>query len=197
MNGDAARKGDMDRDLVTRVQDGDRQAFEALALQSHTRLQTVAIGILRDPHLAEDAVQQALLAMWQDIGRLRDPDRFEGWSYRILIRICHAEAKRRRTRQADIPIEAAAEPVAGDAYGAVIRRDQLERAFARLSVEQRTIIVLHHLMDMTLDRVAEVLEIPHGTAYSRISRAMEAMRAAIEADARHVAAPSARQGVTR
>jgi RNA polymerase sigma-70 factor (ECF subfamily) len=194
---DGTAEGDMDRDLVTRVQEGDRQAFEALALQSHTRLQTVAIGILRDPHLAEDAVQQAMLAMWQDIGRLRDPDRFEGWSYRLLIRICHAEAKRRRIRQAAVPIEAAAEPEAGDAYAAVIRRDQLERAFARLSIEQRTIIVLHHLMDMTLDRVAEVLEIPQGTAYSRISRAMEAMRAAIEADARHVAAPSARQGVTR
>jgi RNA polymerase sigma-70 factor (ECF subfamily) len=187
----------MDRDLVTRVQDGDRQAFEALALQSHTRLQAVAIGILRDPHLAEDAVQQAMLAMWQDIGRLRDPARFEGWSYRLLIRICHAEAKRRRARQADIPVDAAVEPVAADAYGAVIRRDQLERAFARLSIEQRTIIVLHHLMDMTLDRIAEVLEIPQGTAYSRISRAMEAMRAAIEADTRHVAAPSARQGATR
>jgi RNA polymerase sigma-70 factor (ECF subfamily) len=187
----------MDRELVTRAQDGDTQAFEALALQSHTRLQSVAIGILRDPHLAEDAVQQAMLGIWRDLGRLRDLDRFEAWSYRLLIRICHAEARRRRARQGDVPIDAAAEPVAADAYGAVIRRDQLERAFARLSFEERTIIVLHHLMDMTLDRVAEVLEIPQGTAYSRISRAMEALRAALEADARTVAAASARQGVTR
>lgn len=187
----------MDRDLVVRAQEGDRQAFEALMLQSHTRLQSVAIGVLRDPDLAEDAVQQAMLGMWRDIGRLREPDKFEAWSYRLLIRICHAEAKRRRIRQSDVPIEAATAPLAADAYGAVIRRDQLERAFARLSLEQRTIIVLHHLLDMTLDRVAEVLEIPQGTAYSRISRAMEAMRAAIEADARHVNASSTRQGVTR
>jgi RNA polymerase sigma-70 factor (ECF subfamily) len=152
----------MDRALVVRAQDGDTQAFEALMLQSHTRLQAIAVGVLRDPHLAEDAVQQAMLGMWRDIAKLRDLDRFEAWSYRLLIRICHAEAKGRRARQGDVPIDIAAEPAAADAYGAVIRRDQLERAFARLSLEQRTIIVLHHLMDMTLDRVAEVLEIPQG-----------------------------------
>lgn len=49
----------MDSDLVVRAQRGDKQAFEAIVLQSHTRLQALAIGILRDPHLAEDAVQQA------------------------------------------------------------------------------------------------------------------------------------------
>jgi RNA polymerase sigma-70 factor (ECF subfamily) len=187
----------MDPELVVRAQHGDIQAFEALMLQSHTRLQAVAIGVLRDPHLAEDAVQQAMLGIWRDIAKLRDLGKFEAWSYRLLIRICHTEAKRRRARQGDIPIDAAAEPLAADAYGAGVRRDQLERAFARLSVEQRTVVVLHHLMDMTLDRVAEVLEIPPGTAYSRISRAMEAMRAAIEADTRHEAAPSARQGALR
>jgi RNA polymerase sigma-70 factor (ECF subfamily) len=192
--GDA--EGDMD-DLVTRTQRGDQQAFEALVLQSHTRLQAVAIGILRDAHLAEDAVQQAMLGIWRDIGDLRDPAKFEGWSYRLLVRICHTEAKRRRTRRADIPAEMAEEPVAADAYGAVIRRDQLERAFDHLSVDQRTIIVLHYLMDMTLDRVAETLEIPPGTAYSRISRAMDAMRAAIEADARPRNTPTVRQEVQR
>jgi RNA polymerase sigma-70 factor (ECF subfamily) len=150
----------MDRDLVVRAQDGDRHAFEALMLQSHTRLQSVAIGVLRDPHLAEDAVQQAMIGIWRDLRGLRDPASFDGWSYRVLIRICHAEAKRRRARQSDIPIDISAEPLADDAYGAVIRRDQLERAFARLSLDHRTIIVPHHLMDMTLERVAEVLDIP-------------------------------------
>jgi RNA polymerase sigma-70 factor (ECF subfamily) len=184
-------------DLVTRTQRGDQQAFEALVLQSHTRLQAVAIGILRDAHLAEDAVQQAMLGIWRDIGDLRDPAKFECWSYRLLVRICHTEAKRKRTRQADIPAQMAEEPVAADAYGSIIERDQLERAFDHLSVDQRTIIVLHYLMDMTLDRIAETLEIPPGTAYSRISRAMDAMRAAIEADARPRMAPTVRQEVQR
>jgi RNA polymerase sigma factor (sigma-70 family) len=194
---DGQEEGAMDVDLVIRAQRGDQQAFEALALQSHTRLQAVAVGILRDPHLAEDAVQQAMLGIWRDIGGLHDPAKFEGWSYRLLVRICHAEAKRKRARQLDIPAEMAAEPVAADAYGVVIRRDQLERAFEHLSMDQRTVIVLHYLMDMTLDQVAESLDIPPGTAYSRISRAMDAMRAAIEADARPANVSTVRQEVRR
>lgn len=187
----------MDSDLVVRAQHGDRQAFEAIVLQSHTRLQAVAIGILRDPHLAEDAVQQAMLDMWRDLPALRDPQRFEGWSYRLLVRVCYAEVERRRTRQAGFPTDMTAEPVAADAYGAVIRRDQLERAFARLTMDQRTVIVLHYLMDMTLDQVAETLDIPPGTAYSRISRAMDALRAALEADARPASSTPVPQEVRR
>ena len=187
----------MDVELVVRAQRGEQQAFEALALQSHTRLQAVAIGILRDPHLAEDAVQQAMLGIWRDIGALRDPAKFEGWSYRLLVRVCYAEAERRRARQVDFQADVAAEPVAADAYGAVIRRDQLERAFAQLTMDQRTVIVLHYLMDMTLDQVAETLDIPPGTAYSRISRAMDALRAALEADARPASPTPVRQEVRR
>jgi RNA polymerase sigma factor (sigma-70 family) len=187
----------MDSDLVFRAQRGDQQAFEALALQSHTRLQAAAIGILRDPHLAEDAVQQAMLDIWRDIRDLRDPAKFEGWSYRLLVRICYAEAKRKRTRHADIQAETAQEPVAADAYGAVVRRDQLERAFSHLSMDQRTVVVLHYLMDMALDQIAETLEIPSGTVYSRISRGMDALRAAIEADSRPGPTSPVRQEVGR
>ena len=111
-------------------------------------------------------------------------ERFEAWSYRVLVRVCYAEAERRRTRQAAVQTDVTAEPVAADAYGAVIRRDQLERAFAQLTLDQRMVIVLHYLMDLTLDRIAEILEIPQGTVYSRISRGMDALRAAVEADSR-------------
>jgi RNA polymerase sigma-70 factor (ECF subfamily) len=175
---------------------GDRQAFEAIALQSHTRLQALALGIRRDSHLAEDAVQQALLDMWRDIPGLRDPGRFDAWSYRVLVRICHAEAKR-APRWLPTPDEVAADTYGADAYGGVIVRDQLEWAFARLPLEQRTVVVLHYLMDLPLDRVAEVLEIPAGTVYSRLSRDMDTLRAAIEADLRPVPSGSAISEVER
>ena len=186
----------MDSDLVVRAQQGDRQAFEAIALQSHTRLQALAIGILRDPHLAEDAVQQAMLDMWRDIPGLRAPERFEAWSYRVLVRICYAEAKRSR-EWLPAPDEVSVEPFAADAYGEVIVRDQLERAFARLPLDQRTVVVLHYLMDLTLDRIAEILEIPQGTVYSRVSRGMDALRVAVEADLRPAASSSATQEAER
>ena len=174
----------MDTDLVVRAQQGDQSAFEALASQHYARLQKAAIGILRDPHVAEDATQQALLNIWQDLRHLRDPARFEGWTYRLLVRACYAEAKRQPKWSQDAAVRPTDEPLASDAYPAVIYRDELERGFRRLSVDHRAVVVLHHLLDMPVEHVAEALDVPVGTVKSRLSRAMEGLRAAIEADAR-------------
>jgi RNA polymerase sigma factor (sigma-70 family) len=185
----------MDQDLVQRTQKGDQAAFEALALKSHARLQSIAVGILRDPHLAEDAVQQALVGIWRDIRGLRDPAKFEGWSYRLLVRICYAEAKRQPKWTSDTVVREADEPIAADAYNTIAHRDQLERAFSRLSVDHRAVVVLHRLRDMPLEQVAEALDLPVGTVKSRLSRAMEALKAAIEAESRSHPAQPVRQEV--
>lgn len=185
----------MNHDLVLRAQRGDEQAFEALALQSHARLQRVAVGILRDPHLAEDAVQQALLGIWRDIRGLRDPARFEGWSYRLLVRICYAEVKRQPSWTSDTNVPEARVPIAADEYDAIAHRDQLERAFAQLPVDHRVVVVLHRLKGMPLEQIAEILEVPVGTVKSRLSRAMEGLRAAVEADSRQQPAIPVRQEV--
>jgi len=153
------RYGGMDQDLVVRAQNGDQRAFESLAVTSHPRLYRLAQGILGNPHLAEDATQQACLDIWRDIRRLRDPAKFEGWSYRILVHCCYREAKRRPTWLSEAEIRPADEP-------SVI------------------VIVLRYLLDMTLEQVAETLDIPTGTVNSRLSRALAAMRAALESDAR-------------
>ena len=110
----------MDERLVRRVQAGDQEAFRALVVASHARLTRVAQGVLRDPHGAEDAVQQAFLDIWRDIRRLRDPGRFEGWSYKLLLRVCCAEVRRRPRWVPDSQIPAAAEPRAGDVFGVVV-----------------------------------------------------------------------------
>jgi RNA polymerase sigma-70 factor (ECF subfamily) len=187
----------MDSALVVKAQRGDQRAFEALATASHSRLQRTAVGILRDPYLAEDAVQQALLAIWRDLRQLRDPDRFEAWSYRLLVRACYAEAKRRPQWMPDDQMRSSNQPVAADAYGAVIWRDALESAFVRLSVDQRAVVVLHHLMSLTQDQVAEVLQVPAGTVYSRLSRAIGTLRAALEANARPGPRRSIHEGAVR
>ena len=185
----------MDHDLVQRAQRGDQWAFETLASQHYARLQKAAIGILRDRHVAEDATQQAFLDIWRDIRRLRDPAKFEGWSYRLLVRVCYAESKRTPQWAPEAAMRPSDEPLAVDAFGLVVDRDQLERGFSHLSVDHRTVIVLHHLMDMTLDQVAETLDIPRGTAYSRLSRAMEALRAAMQADGTSATSIPAQQEV--
>jgi RNA polymerase sigma factor (sigma-70 family) len=193
--GAMSKREGMDHNLVLAAQKGDQQAFEALALRSHARLQRVAVGILRDPHLAEDAVQQALLGIWRDIRGLRDSARFEGWSYRLLVRICYAEAKRQPPWTSDTAVPEARVPVAADDYEAIAHRDQLERAFARMSVDHRAVVVLHRLRGMPLEQVAEILDVPVGTVKSRLSRAMEGLRAALEADTRRQPARPVRQEV--
>ena len=74
--------------------------------------------------------------------------------------------------------------MAADELSTVVNRDQLDRGFRRLSLDQRTVVVLHHYLDMPLDQVAETLGIPVGTVASRLHYAMRAMRAALDADAR-------------
>ena len=187
----------MDQDLVVRAQQGDQQAFQSLAIAHYARLYRVAFGILRDRQLAEDATQQALLDIWRNLTALDDPTRFGGWSYRLLVHACYAEAKRRPrwVRESDIgPSDA---PLAADEYGSVIDRDLLERGFRRLSVEHRTIIVLRCLLDLPMEQVADALGIPAGTVGSRLSRAVDAMRAALKADARSVVHTSTGQEVAR
>ncbi len=115
----------MDQEIVVRVQHGDQRAFEALFVADDSRLHRAAYGILRDLQSAEDATQQALLDIWRDIRRLRDPAKYEAWSYRLLVRDCYAEAKRRPRWRSDAELSPADEPRATDAYLGVADRDQL------------------------------------------------------------------------
>src|ERR687896_2742434 len=123
----------MDTELVIRAQRGDEQAFASLAVAAGDRLHAVAHRILRDIDLAEDATQQALLAIWRDLPQLRDPARFDAWSYRLLVRACYAEGRRSRTWTPNLRLLPSDEPMQADGSSAVIDRDQLERAFRRLS----------------------------------------------------------------
>ena len=174
----------MDPELVIRAQRGDGEAFASLAVACGDRLHAIAHRILRDVDLAEDATQQALLAIWRDLPQLRDPARFEAWSYRLLVRACYAEGRRTRQWAPNLRILSADEPSGPDATSSVHDRDQLERGFRRLSIDHRAVVVLHHYLDLPLDEVAEILGIPIGTAKSRLLHAMRGLRAALDADAR-------------
>lgn len=174
----------MDRELVEQAKRGDEEAFDALARAVGDRCIAIAIRILRDTHLAEDAVQSALVVAWRELRTLRDPDRFEAWLQRILTNECYAEARRRTRWSANIrvlPVEESADPTG---ILTVNDRDQLERAFRRLSLEQRAVLVFHHYVGLPLPQVADRLGIPLGTAKSRLHHATSALRSSLDADAR-------------
>ena len=181
----------MDADLIRRAQRGDEDAFASLAIGVGDRLHAVAHRILRDTDLAEDATQQALLAIWRDLPQLRDPARFDAWSYRLLVRACYAEGRRTRAWAPNVHLLSVDRDETDD-LGSVVDRDQLERGFRRLTLDHRAVVVLHHYLDLPLDEVADVLGVPAGTVRSRLHHAMRGLRAALEADARPAAREVAR-----
>src|SRR6187455_1366952 len=144
------------------------------------RCLAIAVRILRDIDLAEDAVQAALITAWTDLRTLRDPSRFEPWLHRILTNACYAEATRRTRWSEGMRIL----PVAGT-YG-VDDRDLLERAFRRLTLEQRAVLVFHHYLGLSISEVAVRTDLPVGTAKSRLHHATRALKASIDADARAI-----------
>ncbi|HEU4920891.1 MAG TPA: sigma-70 family RNA polymerase sigma factor [Candidatus Limnocylindrales bacterium] len=174
----------MDTELVVRAQHGDRAAYGLIAAEVADRFLAVARRILRDVDRAEDATQQALLAAWQDLPQLRDPARFDAWSYRLLVRACYAEGRKQRRWAPNLTSLPMAEAAAPDDLGTIADRDQLERGFRRLTLDHRSVVVLHHYLDLPLDQVAAILGIPAGTAHSRLHHAMRALRAALDADQR-------------
>src|SRR4026208_788658 len=172
------------RELVDRAKQGDEEAFDDLARQVGDRCMGIAHRILRDPHLAEDAVQAALVVAWRGLRTLRDPDRFEPWLHRILTNECYAEARRRTRWSAQIRLLPVENPPEASGILTVNDRDQLERAFRRLTLEQRAVLVFHHYVGLPLPEVADRLGIPRGTAKSRLHHATAALRASVDADAR-------------
>lgn len=174
----------MNRALVERARSGDHDAFTELARAANGRLYAVATLILRDRDLAEDAVQEALIAAWRGIRALRDPDAWDAWLHRLVVRSCYRIG--RRDRQVNVvELDLAGERAAStDDAHALADRDQLERGFARLSLDQRAILVAHYYLGLPLTEAAVVLGIPPGTAKSRLHRATQAMRAALDAGAR-------------
>jgi RNA polymerase sigma-70 factor, ECF subfamily len=178
------REGAVDRRLVELAQGGDEDAFEALVRATGDRCVGIAYRILRDLDLAEDAVQSAYVSAWRELRSLREPDRFEPWLHRTLTRACYEEARRTRRFAANIralPVESSFSP---EDVLSVIDRDELERGIRRLSVEQRAVLVFHHYLGLPLAEVADRLDIPIGTAKSRLHYAINALRAALDADAR-------------
>ena len=176
----------MDRDLVEAARGGDREAYADLIRVRGDRLFAIAQRILRDVDRTEDAVQDALVIAWRDLPALRDPDRFDAWLRRLLVRSCVAEAKRERRLGATIRVLPLDIPSTSDDYVSVADRDELDRGFRRLPPEQRAIIVLRHFAGLEMAEIADALAIPPGTVRSRLHHAHRAMRAALDADARAI-----------
>jgi RNA polymerase sigma-70 factor (ECF subfamily) len=170
-------------ELVDRARRGDREAFGVLAAGAVDRLYAIARLILRDTELAEDATQDALVRAWRDLPTLRDVERFDAWLYRLIVRASADIGRHRRRWRAEVTL-LSHEPVEPDRTSALADRDQLERGLRRLTDGQQTILILTFYVGLSPSETADALDIPVGTAKSRLHYAIEALRAALAADER-------------
>ena len=162
--------------------DGDLQAFDRLVVVNLPRTYRIALAILGSEADARDAVQEAWLSAWRQLPTLRDAARFDGWLDQILVNACRMSLRKRgRVREIPMPDHYDAEAPHG-ALDHVLERDALDRAFGRLTVEQRAILVLHHLEQRPLSAIAAALVIPVGTAKSRLHAARAALERVLETE---------------
>ncbi len=183
----------MDVELVLRARDGDHDAFAQLAARSIGHLTAIARMILHDEYRAQDAVQDALVDAWRGLRGLRDPERYDAWLRRILVRSCREKARREWRRDTmEVDLASTADPIVAGGHDVVDVHDRLERGLARLSPGERAVLVLTYFVDMPLAEAATTLDIPVGTMKSRLNRALQALRAAIEAAEREPARPTER-----
>jgi RNA polymerase sigma factor (sigma-70 family) len=167
----AAIAGDCVRAAVL----GDSSAFAELVRAETPAAYRLAFAITRSSTAAEDAVQDAFLRAWRDIGHLREPDRWSAWFRRLLVRASLDQARtRRRVREVDLQLVAGA--AAPDRGLPSADRLELMRAFGRLPADDRALLTLRYFLDLPVAEVAAALGIPDGTARSRLHRAIGRLR---------------------
>jgi len=180
--------------LVVRAGHGDVAAFDALVASRIDRCYRLAWSILENDADASDATQEAFLAAWRQLPRLRDPDAFDGWLNRIVANAARM-GRRHRIRLREVQVATADDSTRDDGvrrddgpgteagYDAVADRDAIGRAFDRLRPEERAILALHHVDQRSVREIAGSLGIPVGTAKWRLHAARRALERAMEAEA--------------
>src|SRR5215211_1570186 len=168
-----------DTTLVERARAGDADAFERLIDLRLNRAYRTALAIVRTDWDARDACQDAFIAAWRELPRLRDATRFDAWLDRIVVNECRMLLRRRRSRVREIPIEellgsgdqaASPSPLEGLADEELVRQ-----AFGRLSADQRIVLAMHHGEGRPVAEIARLLGVPSGTVMWRLFSARRAL----------------------
>ena len=155
-------------------------AFGRLVSRELAGAYRTAAVLLGDPAEAEDATQDALVRAWLRWDQVKDPEKIGAWFGRILINVCRDRLRTRRASPVrwlggDVPTEA------GPGLG---EREALWQALADLSADQRIVIVLRYYLDLPLEEIAARTGVPSGTVKSRLHHALNAARAAYDAQDR-------------
>lgn len=173
---------EIDRSVIDRARAGDLDAFELIVRARMDAVYRLTAAILGDEADASDAAQETFIVAWRQIGRLRDADRFDAWIQRVAVnaaRMTMRARSRRRVREIR-----SSEVASLDGMRATPSADAgiLDQALRGLAVDQRAILVLHHLDGQPLTELALIFDIPVGTAKSRLFAARRALDARLRAE---------------
>ena len=193
MRAGAPPSGRDDDELVAAARSGDRSALDALLRRHHPRLRALCQRLTGDPTDADDACQEALIALVRGLPRFDGRSSFATWAYRVTANTCLDELRRRRRRprpglpeddslSADSgppgpwrPGGGPAAPAVPDVGDRVAASLDVDAALARLAPDFRVAVVLRDLCQLSYGEIAEVLDVPVGTVRSRIARGRAAL----------------------
>jgi len=167
-------------DLIERARDGDVDAFDELARSRLDAMYRLAVGITGDATEARDVAQEALVAMWRGLPSLREPKAFDGWLFRITVNAAKMSL-RRRSGVRELHLAGDSESLAGADPS---QPSDFNRAFERLTVDQRALLRRHHIDGMSVTELADLLDIPEGTVKSRLHTARAALERSLDRESR-------------
>ena len=179
-----------DRRLVALASRGDVEAFTKLVRAHSSLVYRVALRMLGTEE-AQDASQEVWIRVWRNIKGFRGESAFSTWLYKIAVNTClsvrQKEARREEREYDGDEMPYLQEPPGGDAdpEAAALsaeRRDEIQAALGHVRVEHRAALVLRHMEGLSYAEIAEVLEVPDGTAKGWVSRGRAAMLIALAED---------------
>ena len=175
------------RELAARASQGDVEAFTKLVRAHSSLVYRVALRMLGNED-AQDASQEVWIRVWRNIEGFRGESAFTTWLYRITVNTClstrQKQARRDEREYSGEEMPYLPEPPGGDADPEVValsaeRREEVEAALLHVRAEHRAALVLRHMEGLSYAEIAEVLEVPDGTAKGWVSRGRAAMLIAL------------------
>ena len=178
---------ELDKDLVLRVQQGDKSAYDLLVIKYQHRIIQLVNRYVKDPSEAQDVAQEAFIKAYRALGNFRGDSAFYTWLYRIAINTAKNYLVSRSRRYSDYQIDIQdAEQVENAAQLKVMETPEylllndeivkvIKAAIEKLPEEMKVAIMLREFEGMSYEDIAQTMECPVGTVRSRIFRAREAI----------------------